>query len=105
MNKMDSTEEQRRIRLILDGKTGEYAYFVNTYSERVLDFVSRLVDNGSDAEELAQDAFVKAFRSLRTFDGRFSFLTWVCCIAVRVSLSTEAARQAARGVRTADRQL
>ena len=81
MNKTNDTEEKQRIRRILDGRSDEYAYFVRTYSGQVLDFVSRMVSDAGDAEELAQDAFVRAFRSLSQFDGRSSWLTWVLRIA------------------------
>ena len=87
MSKTDGTDERQRIRRILSGETGEYAYFVRTYSSQVLDLVSRLVADRSDAEELAQDAFVRAFRSLDSFDGRSSFLTWLMRIAYRTALN------------------
>ena len=80
-------QEQQRIRRILDGRSDEYGYFVRTYSAQVLDFVSRMVSNAGDAEELAQDAFVRAFRSLGQFDGRSSWLTWVLRIAYHTALN------------------
>ena len=80
-------QEQQRIRRILDGRSDEYGYFVRTYSAQVLDFVSRMVSDAGDAEELAQDAFVRAFRSLGQFDGRSSWLTWVLRIAYNTALN------------------
>ena len=87
MNKTNDTEEKQRIRRILDGRSDEYAYFVRTYSGQILDFVSRMVSDAGDAEELAQDAFVRAFRSLSQFDGRSSWLTWVLRIAYHAALN------------------
>lgn len=87
MNKNINIDEQRRIRRILDGKHGEYAYFVRTYSQEVLNFTSRMILDSMDAEEVAQDAFVKAFRSLESFAFQSSFLTWVCRIAYHESLN------------------
>ena len=87
MSKNNETEERQRIRRILDGRSDEYGYFVKTYSAQVLDFVSRLVSDAGDAEELAQDAFVRAFRSLGQFDGRSSWLTWVLRIAYHTALN------------------
>ena len=80
-------QEQQRIRRILDGRSDEYGYFVRTYSAQVLDFVSRMVSDAGDAEELAQDAFVRAFHSLGQFDGRSSWLTWVLRIAYNTALN------------------
>ena len=87
MSKNHDTEERQRIRRILDGRSDEYGYFVKTYSAQVLDFVSRMVSDAGDAEELAQDAFVRAFRSLGQFDGRSSWLTWVLRIAYHTMLN------------------
>ena len=84
---MTSIDEQQRIRRILDGEREEYGWFVRQYSQQVLDFTSRLVTDTKDAEELAQDAFVKAFRSLATFAGQASFCTWVCRIAYHEALN------------------
>jgi RNA polymerase sigma-70 factor (ECF subfamily) len=86
MSKNHDTEAQR-IRRILDGRSDEYGYFVKTYSAQVLDFVSRMVSDAGDAEELAQDAFVRAFRALGQFDGRSSCLTWVLRIAYNTALN------------------
>lgn len=79
--------ERQRIERILNGKREEYAWFVNTYSQQVLDFTSRMIPDAEDAREVAQDAFVKAFRSLASFRFQSSFCTWVCRIAYHESLS------------------
>lgn len=87
MSETISIEERQRIRQILGGRREEYAWFVNTYSQQVLDFTSRMVHDAEDARELAQDAFVKAFRSLDSFQGQSSFGTWLCRIAYHESLN------------------
>ena len=87
MSKIAETEERQRIGRILKGEKAEYAYFVNTYQEKVLDLVSRIVPDDNDAEELMQDAFVKAYHALKDFDGRSTFLTWVQRIAYHTSLN------------------
>lgn len=84
----DQTDnEQQRIGRILDGKHEEYAWFVNTYSQRVLHFTSQMLPDAEDAREVSQDAFVKAFRSLASFRFQSSFCTWVCRIAYRESIN------------------
>jgi len=79
--------ERQRIERILDGKHEEYAWFVNTYSQQVLDFTSRMLPDAEDAKEVAQDAFIKAYRSLATFKIQSSFYTWVCRIAYHEALN------------------
>ena len=82
-----TSSEKQRIGRILGGKREEYAWFVNTYSQEVLGFTMRLMPNAEDAREVAQDAFVKAFRSLASFEFRSSFCTWVCRIAYHESMN------------------
>ena len=88
-------DEQKRVSTIADllskgdrkAAAAEYAYFVKRYSQQVLDFTVRMVSNRADAEELAQNAFVKAFNRFETFEGRASFLTWVSRIAYNESIN------------------
>ena len=85
--------ERQRIGRILDGQHEEYAWFVNTYSQYVLDFTLRMMPNAEDAKEVAQDAFVKAFRSLASFGFQSSFCTWLCRIAYHESINRLRRRQ------------
>ena len=87
MSEIIEIDERRRIGRILDGKREEYAWFVKTYSQQVLNFMSRMMPDSEDAKEVAQDAFVKAFHSLDTFNFQSSFCTWVCRIAYHKSLN------------------
>ncbi|MBR5958354.1 MAG: RNA polymerase sigma factor, partial [Salinivirgaceae bacterium] len=90
-----NTDEQRRIARIVDylsdgnrrKAAAEYAYFVNQYSQQVLDFTVRMVGSKADAEELAQNALVKAYRALERFEGKASFLTWISRIAYNESIN------------------
>gem|GEM_PF-264684 len=64
-----------------------YAYFVKRYSQNIIDFTSRLVQNPADAEDLAQNTFVKAFGAIEKFESRSSFLTWISRIAYNESIN------------------
>lgn len=59
----------------------EYAYIVRKYSKVIIDFVSRMVQNRDDAQDIAQNVFVKAFNNLTKFEGRSNFSTWLTRIA------------------------
>lgn len=95
MIKTVNTDEQKRIAQIANylgagnrrAAAAEYAYLVNQYSQQVLDFTTRMVGNRADAEELAQNAFVKAFNKFEKFEQRASFLTWVSRIAYNESIN------------------
>lgn len=80
-------DEQRLIARILDGHESDYGYFLERYGGEVFAIVSRLVPNREDAEELTQDAFVRAYNRLDSFVGRSSFSTWVCRIAYTTAVS------------------
>lgn len=74
-------DEQRLIARILDGHAEDFGYFLEHYSTEAFAIVSHIVPRQEDAEELVQDAFVRAFNRLDTFAARSSFSTWMCRIA------------------------
>ena len=59
----------------------DFARLVRQHAPQVLDFTARLLPDRREVEEVAQDAFVKAFRQLSSFRGDSSFVTWVQRIA------------------------
>ena len=84
---MQQTDEHRLIARVLDGHAEDYGYFLERYGPVVMRLVSRLVVRQQDAEELVQDAFVRAYDRLDTFAGRSSFSTWICRIAYTTTIS------------------
>ncbi len=80
-------EEIHIITRILAGKTEEYAYFLNAYSQQIHTLIIRMGHSPEDAEELVQDTFIKAFRNLSSFRGKSSFMTWLYRIAYNLSIS------------------
>ena len=81
------SEEERLIARVLDGHAEDYGCFMERYGEEVFRLVSRLVPVQQDAEELVQDAFVRAYDRLPTFTGEASFSTWLCRIAYNLTVS------------------
>jgi len=81
------TDESQLIARILDGHAEDFGYFLERYSQEAFAIVVRLVPQQEDAEELVQDAFVRAFNRLDTFEGRSSFSTWICRIAYTTAVS------------------
>ena len=65
---------------VLRGEQNAYAELVNRYQGYVLTLVLRMVKTREDAEEVAQDVFVKAYRSLADFRGESKFSTWLYTI-------------------------
>lgn len=62
---------------IHSGETRAYALLVDRYKDRAFSLALRLVGRREEAEELVQDAFVNAYRSLGSFRGDARFATWL----------------------------
>ena len=65
---------------VLRGETQLYAELVNRYQNFVFTITLRYASHREDAEEIAQDVFVKAYRSLADFRGESKFSTWLYTI-------------------------
>ncbi|HBG23733.1 MAG: hypothetical protein A2X17_06720 [Bacteroidetes bacterium GWF2_41_61] len=84
---MKREEELHTIELIRNGNLELYKVIVEEYSPRVLSVIRGVLPCKEDAEELAQDVFVKAFFSLNKFRGDSSLSTWLFRIAYNMSIS------------------
>jgi RNA polymerase sigma factor (sigma-70 family) len=65
------------IKEVILGNSFAYKYLVERYKDRAFNLALRICGNREDAEEVAQDAFMKAFRSLKDFRMKSSFSTWL----------------------------
>jgi RNA polymerase sigma factor (sigma-70 family) len=74
---MDSIGDQHYINSIIAGNSGEFAVLVNRYKDLVFTLAFKMIKNREEAEEVCQDAFVKAYKSLHTFKGESKFSTWI----------------------------
>ena len=68
------------------GDTGAFDLLVERYQDRVYGLAYRITGHHADAQDAAQESFLKAYRSLRTFRGDASFSTWLHRIAVNAAL-------------------
>jgi RNA polymerase sigma factor (sigma-70 family) len=80
---MDETHIQKAI----NGDQRAYTHIVMTYERYVFTLALRIVKNRDDAHEVAQDAFMKAFRFLHTFRGECKFETWLYKITYSAGLN------------------
>jgi len=72
---------------VLAGEQNAYADLVNRYQNYVFTLTLRLIKSREDAEEVAQDVFVKAYRSLADFRGESKFSTWLYTITNTTSIT------------------
>lgn len=68
--------EGQRVKQILKGDTASFGYFVDTYQNMALTIAYRLCRNRSDAEDVVQDAFLKAYQNLHSYKFNGKFSTW-----------------------------
>ncbi len=79
---MDKREpELKLVKDILDGDQNRYRELVDRYAPMVFSIVNRFVDNDDDADELAQEVFVKTYERLSSFKGQSKFSSWLYMIA------------------------
>lgn len=86
----DSMEKRSEEYLILQtnlGNTDAFAELAQHYYGRIYQMILGLTKNQSDADDLAQETFMQAFRSINKFKLRSSFYTWIYRIGVNVALT------------------
>ena len=84
----DDALETRAIARVQQGDAGAYDYLVSKYLRRVVSIAWGVVRNAHDAEDLAQEAFVKAFQSIGRFRAGESFGPWIYRIVTNAALDT-----------------
>ncbi len=75
------------------GDSGAFDELVIRYRTRVFGMVYNMVHNEQDAWDLAQESFVKAWKSIRHFRGKSSFYTWLYRIVMNVTIDWTRKRQ------------
>ncbi|HEV2390734.1 MAG TPA: sigma-70 family RNA polymerase sigma factor [Verrucomicrobiae bacterium] len=80
-------EEMELVKRARKGDLGAYDDLVRRYQERIYATVYHMTSNHEDANDLAQEAFIKAFHALKSFKGGSSFYTWVYRIAVNKTIN------------------
>lgn len=74
---MSKDKDQRLIKLAIAGDTSAFAKLVENYQHMVYTLALKLVKRPEDAQEVAQDSFLKAYQALNTFKGDSKFSTWL----------------------------
>lgn len=74
---MEQKDDTWYIDRVLAGDTGNFSYLVNKYKDIVFSIAFKVLRNREDAEEMAQESFIKAFKSLHTFKKSSKFSTWL----------------------------
>ncbi|MEQ1842540.1 MAG: sigma-70 family RNA polymerase sigma factor [Verrucomicrobiales bacterium] len=70
-----------------DGDTKAFDELVRKHSAKLYSLVYNMTSNHEDTNDLLQDIFAKAYRSLKRFQGKSAFYTWIYSIAVNMTLN------------------
>ena len=84
---MDKNSDQIYIDKVLAGDTNAFAYLINKYKNMSYTVAIKIVKSHEDAEEVAQDSFLKAYEKLNTFKGNAKFSTWLYTIVYRNAIT------------------
>lgn len=80
-------EEDAFVRRAQKGDLAAYDELVRRYQERIYATIYHMTSNHEDANDLAQEAFIKAYQAIKSFKGGSSFYTWVYRIAVNKTIN------------------
>jgi RNA polymerase sigma factor RpoE len=83
----DTSDDVELVKRAQGGDLAAYDELVRRYQERVYATVYHMTSNHEDANDIAQEAFIKGYQALKSFKGGSSFYTWVYRIAVNKTIN------------------
>lgn len=84
---MRNLSDQEIIDSVKRGNDSDYSIIVDKYKNKAFSMLKRMLKNEFDAEEVLQDCFLKAFKSLNAFKGEAKFSTWFYRIVYNTALT------------------
>jgi RNA polymerase sigma factor (sigma-70 family) len=87
MLQMVNLNDSYYISKVLQGEKAAFSYLVNRYSDMVYSIALKLLNNTSDAEDIAQEVFISVFQSLKDYRGGSKFSTWLYRITYNKTIS------------------
>ena len=93
MGTMDYKGDAYYTGLVLSGDTSAFTFLVDRHKDHAFNLAIKVCGNYEEAEEIAQDAFMKAYRSLRGFKMKSSFSTWLYRIVYNTAITVVRSRK------------
>src|SRR4051812_42992139 len=90
---MTASDDAGLVARCLAGDASAFDVLVLRHRRHVYQVCYRFVGNHEDASDLAQDAFLRAYRALHTFKGHSAFGTWLYRVTINVCLNRVSAKQ------------
>jgi RNA polymerase sigma-70 factor, ECF subfamily len=81
---MDRKEEQDLIARVYRGERAAFAVLVDAYAKPIFNLAFRMTGSRQDADDLAQETFLRAYRKLNRFNPEKKFFTWLYTIALNI---------------------
>ncbi len=88
----EQVTDQVLIERVQNGDKQAFNLLVIKYQNKVCNLISRYISNSGDVQDVAQEAFIKAYRALPSFRGESAFYTWLYRIAVNTAKNHVVAR-------------
>ena len=92
MSGVEETTDQQLVDQVMAGNKNAFNLLVMRYQHRVAALIARFVQDPQEVEDVAQEAFIKAYRALPLFRGDSAFYTWLYRIAVNTAKNHLVAR-------------
>lgn len=86
VNSESRLEDFRVIREAIAGDQAAYKFLMKKYHDAIYNLIYKMIHDKNDVEDLTQEAFIKAFNSLESFNFEFAFSTWLYKIATNNSI-------------------
>ncbi|MCW9012215.1 MAG: RNA polymerase sigma factor RpoE [Gammaproteobacteria bacterium] len=77
--------DQALVERVQAGDKRAFDLLVLKYQQRIFNLVARFLRNGDDVQDVAQEAFIKAYRAIKNFRGDSAFYTWLYRIAINTA--------------------
>ena len=84
---LNTQSDELLVKKVQEGDTNAYNVLVIKYQYKVAQIISKFVANNADINDIAQDAFIKAYKAINSFRGESSFYTWLYRIVVNAAKS------------------
>ena len=82
---LNTQSDELLVKKVQEGDTNAYNVLVIKYQYKVAHIISKFVANNADINDIAQDAFIKAYKAINSFRGESSFYTWLYRIVVNAA--------------------
>lgn len=94
----NNTTDTGYVHRILNGETSAFKYLVESHQAMVFTIAFKILGNREEAEDVAQEVFIKCFKALERFNHKSKFATWLYRIAYNHSIDTLKKKKKSRNV-------